>query len=174
MRQAIIIWIAVLVVAFTMFAIGCGGKKPAVETEPEPFFEPPPREEPKVAPPLKPVDMDIPKKVPLVLNAIYFDFDKSDLTAEARAILAQNARRLEENPNTNIRIEGHCDERGTVEYNLALGERRAISARDYLINYGINSNHITIISYGKERPIDPRHNEEAWAQNRRAEFVILN
>jgi peptidoglycan-associated lipoprotein len=172
MRQTIVAWFAVLIVAFTMLAIGCGGEKPAVETEPELFPEPSPREEPRVEPPPKPVD--IPKKEPLVLNTIYFDFDKSDLTAEARAVLAQNARRLEENPNSNIRIEGHCDERGTVEYNLALGERRAISARDYLINYGISADRVTIISYGKERPVDPRHSEEAWAQNRRAEFVILN
>jgi len=72
-----------------------------------------------------------------------------------------------------LRIEGHCDERGTIEYNLALGERRANSVKNYLVNYGIDPNRLTTISYGEERPKDPRHNEEAWAKNRRVEFVII-
>jgi peptidoglycan-associated lipoprotein len=105
---------------------------------------------------------------------VNFDFDKSDLTPEGRAILADNARKLEQNPEVFIRLEGHCDERGTVEYNLALGERRARSVRDYLVNFGISPGRMTVISYGKERPVDPGQNESAWAKNRRAEFVILN
>ena len=79
---------------------------------------------------------------------------------------------LKENPDIKLTIEGHCDERGTIEYNLALGERRANAVKNYLINYGINPKRLSTISYGKERPLDPRSNEEAWAKNRRAAFVI--
>jgi len=77
-----------------------------------------------------------------------------------------------ENPNFDILIEGHCDERGTEEYNLALGEKRALAARDYIVGFGIAKDRISVISYGEERPADPRHNEEAWAKNRRAHFVV--
>jgi peptidoglycan-associated lipoprotein len=159
---------------FLGLILSCGGQKEVIDTTPEPFPEPPPVvEQPKPQPPPAAVEPDRPKE-PLILLTVNFDFDKSDLTAEARAILAENARKLEQNPEVYIRIEGHCDERGTVEYNLALGERRARSVRDYLVNYGISPGRITIISYGKERPIDPGRNEAAWAKNRRAEFVILN
>ena len=157
----------------------CGGSKETVEYEPNPFPEPEPvQEEPVAAQPetTEPVDQPVlPKEPePVVLETIYFDFDRADLTPQARAIMAENARKLEEHPELRIRIEGHCDERGTVEYNLALGERRALAALNYLVKYGIDPGRISIISYGKERPVDPRHNEEAWARNRRAEFVILN
>ncbi|MGC9325044.1 MAG: peptidoglycan-associated lipoprotein Pal [Desulfomonilia bacterium] len=105
---------------------------------------------------------------------IHFDFDKFNLLPEARKILAEKASFLNANPQINIQIEGHCDERGTSEYNLALGERRAKAAQDYLVFLGINPDRLSIISYGEERPLDPAHNEEAWAKNRRAQFVILN
>ncbi len=88
-------------------------------------------------------------------------------------MLAENARQLLENPAVSVRIEGHCDERGTVEYNLALGERRAMVTRDYLTNYGISPNQITVLSYGKERPLDPGHTPDAWDKNRRAEFLKI-
>jgi len=103
-------------------------------------------------------------------KSIYFAFDKSNLTAESRAILEHNAKILKDNPDIRVLIEGHCDERGTIEYNLALGERRALAARNYLINLGIDPNRIATISWGEERPADPGHNEEAWAKNRRDEF----
>jgi peptidoglycan-associated lipoprotein len=77
-----------------------------------------------------------------------------------------------EHPEVNILIEGHCDERGTDEYNLALGEKRALAARDFLVNFGIAKSRISVVSYGEERPVDPRSNEEAWSKNRRDEFVI--
>ncbi|HEX9654242.1 MAG TPA: peptidoglycan-associated lipoprotein Pal [bacterium] len=156
--------------------LGCGGQKEVIDTAPEPFPEPPPVvEQPRPQPPTtQPAETDIPKKEALVLLTVNFDFDKSDLTPEGRAILADNARKLEQNPEVFIRLEGHCDERGTVEYNLALGERRARSVRDYLVNFGIGPGRMTVISYGKERPVDPGQNESAWAKNRRAEFVILN
>jgi len=108
------------------------------------------------------------------LQNIYFDFDRYFLRPEAKEILAKNAEYLKANPSVKTKIEGHCDERGTVEYNLALGEKRARSAMEYLINLGIEPKRISIISYGKERPVDPDHNEEAWAKNRRDEFVIIS
>lgn len=104
---------------------------------------------------------------------IYFDFDKSDLKPEAQAILKKKAAWLKANPKFFVRIEGHCDERGTNEYNLALGERRAYAAKKFLIDLGVSENRIRTISYGEERPADPGHNEEAWAKNRRDEFKLL-
>lgn len=104
------------------------------------------------------------------LERIHFAFDKYDLDAQARQSLQNNALYLEQNPMTKIVLEGHCDERGSDEYNLALGERRARAAAEYLINLGISSYRIKTISYGEEKPLDPASNEEAWALNRRAEF----
>ncbi len=120
--------------------------------------------------PIKPLEPAEEKKI--VLESIHFDFDKYNLTDEAIAILTKNAEILMNNPDVKITIEGHCDERGTEEYNLALGEKRAMAARDFLVRFGIEKSRISIVSYGEERPIDPRHNEEAWAKNRRAEFVL--
>jgi len=104
------------------------------------------------------------------LKKVYFDFDQSNLTSESRANLEHNAAVLKEYPDIRVLIEGHCDERGTIEYNLALGSRRALAGRNYLINLGIDPDRLATISYGEERPADPRHNEEAWAKNRRADF----
>ncbi len=103
---------------------------------------------------------------------IHFEFDSSELSAMAKLILKEKAAWLNDNTNVNIVIEGHCDERGTTEYNLALGERRAKSAMNYLVNLGISDSRIETISYGEEKPLDPASNEEAWRKNRRAEFVI--
>ena len=103
---------------------------------------------------------------------IYFDFDKFSLTPDARKTLAEKASFLNAHPEIKIKIEGHCDERGTREYNLALGERRAKSAQDYLVFLGINPARVSTISYGEEMPVDPGHNEEAWTKNRRAQFVV--
>ncbi|HEX7124269.1 MAG TPA: peptidoglycan-associated lipoprotein Pal [Thermodesulfobacteriota bacterium] len=108
------------------------------------------------------------------LETVYFDFDKADLRPDARATLEANAEWLRRNPNARVQIEGHCDERGSVQYNLALGERRAESARRYLESLGISSSRLSTISYGEERPVDPGHGEEAWARNRRAEFVVTS
>jgi len=103
---------------------------------------------------------------------VTFDYDKADLTSAARAILERKAAWLQHNPNTNAAIEGHCDERGTVEYNIALGERRAKAAMNYLVDLGIKASRLSTVSYGKERPLDPGHDEAAWAKNRRAHFVV--
>jgi peptidoglycan-associated lipoprotein len=109
-----------------------------------------------------------------LLKDIHFDFDKYDIRLGNAEILKANAAVLTNNPNVKIQIEGHCDERGTAEYNLALGERRANSTKNYLLSLGISATRISTISYGKERPSDPGHNEEAWAKNRRSHFIILS
>lgn len=107
-----------------------------------------------------------------IFKDINFDYDKYSLRPEAREILKQHADYLAKNRNVNITVEGHCDERGTSEYNLALGERRAKEAIKYLKELGIDAKRMKTVSYGKEQPLDPGHNEEAWAKNRRDHFVI--
>ena len=107
-----------------------------------------------------------------LLKDIHFDFDKYDILPGEADILKENAALLKKFPNVKIQIEGHCDARGTIEYNLALGERRANRTKEYLVSLGIASARISTISYGKERPLDPGQNEEAWAKNRRAHTVI--
>jgi peptidoglycan-associated lipoprotein len=103
---------------------------------------------------------------------IYFPYDSAALTPEAQEILRQKAAWLQDNPTARVTIEGHCDERGTNEYNLALGEARAQSTKNYLVDLGVSADRIGTISYGEERPLDPRATEEAWAKNRRAHFVF--
>ena len=103
---------------------------------------------------------------------VHFEFDRSDLTPEAVAVLKKKAAWLSYNPAVTVMIEGHCDERGTNEYNLALGERRAQSAKNFLVNMGLAASRLSTISYGEERPLALGQNEEAWAKNRRAQFVI--
>ena len=103
---------------------------------------------------------------------VQFEFDSAKLSVEAQDILRQKAEWLKENPRAKIIIEGHCDERGTNEYNLALGDRRAFSAKTFLVDLGIATSRLTTVSYGEERPIDSRADEDAWAKNRRAHFVI--
>ena len=107
------------------------------------------------------------------LEDIHFDFDKFNLTPEARKILGRHADWLLKHEDYKLVIEGHCDERGTTEYNLALGEMRAASAAKYLADLGIDKARIETISYGEEHPLDPGHNEEAWAKNRRAHFLSI-
>ena len=106
------------------------------------------------------------------LKPVFFDYDRTDISAEAQRILDANAEVLKKNATWVITIEGHCDERGTAEYNLALGERRAGAARAYLVSLGIAGDRIRTVSYGKEFPFDPAHTEEAWAKNRRGHFVV--
>ena len=108
-----------------------------------------------------------------LLKRVQFDFDKYDLRPDAIRTLGDDASAMKQYAQFKVRIEGHCDERGTVEYNLALGEKRARATRDYLVSLGTSTQRLRIISYGKERPLDPGHNEEAWAANRRAELVFL-
>jgi peptidoglycan-associated lipoprotein len=105
-------------------------------------------------------------------RAIYFDFDASLVRNEAREVLERYARALKQNPHAKVRIEGNCDERGTEEFNLALGETRAQAARKYLITLGVSASRIESVSYGKERPADPGHDEAAWSKNRRDDLSI--
>lgn len=106
------------------------------------------------------------------LADVYFEYDQSGLTDAARATLAQHATWIKTHAGPRITVEGHCDERGTVEYNLALGDQRAQSARDYLVSLGVPRDRLTAISLGKERPLDPGHGETAWSRNRRAHFRV--
>jgi peptidoglycan-associated lipoprotein len=107
------------------------------------------------------------------LQTVYFAFDSYSLTSEAREALKNNANWLKSNSSARIQIEGHCDERGTVEYNMALGDRRANATKGFLSKLGVERGRMETISYGKERPSDTGHDETAWARNRRATFVIL-
>lgn len=113
-----------------------------------------------------------PSEPKISLQDAFFDFDDFTLRNDAKSALDNDAKYLEKNAGARINVEGHCDERGSVEYNLALGEKRAKSAKDYLVSYGIAANRITTISYGKERPFAQGHDESAWSQNRRAHFVV--
>lgn len=155
-------------VCLAMVVGGCGGKKPPEEPAQPPVAEtttpppPPPAETTTPAPVEKPA---------LRLAPVFFEFDRSDLRDDARATLGANGKSLQDNASVNIMIEGHADERGTTEYNLALGEKRAKAAYDYLVSYGIPASRLSTVSYGEERPADAGHDEMAWAKNRRAEFM---
>ncbi len=110
----------------------------------------------------------------ITANMIHFAFDSFELRPEARTTLQQKAELLKAHPEVKLLIEGHCDERGTAEYNLALGERRARATYEFLVLLGVSPNRLQIVSYGKERPLDPASNETAWALNRRAQFKLLD
>ena len=113
---------------------------------------------------------DLNKNSPL--KPAFFEYDSSELTSDAQRALNENAGVLKQYPAWTVTIEGHCDERGTAEYNLALGERRAVAARAYLVSLGVSADRLRTVSYGKEFPFDPGHDETAYAKNRRAHFVI--
>lgn len=166
MRKAGILLMGLLVLVLLCF---CAKKPKVVEEKPKP---------PEVTQPEKPPEIPeegVEKKVVTQedLQPIYFDFDKYDLRPGDREILNLNANVLKENPDVKIRIEGNCDERGTVEYNLALGDRRARAAMDYLVNLGVTPGRVSIISYGKERC---KHcfDEECWSKDRRDDFMIVS
>lgn len=103
---------------------------------------------------------------------IFFDYDRSEIRADSRAVLDRKTRIMRDEPTVRIRIEGHADERGSTEYNLALGQRRAQAVKDYFANYGLNADRFEVVSLGEERPLVNASNEQAWAQNRRAEFAV--
>jgi len=147
---------------------------PPMEPEPMPRAEPEPAPPPTVTPEPRQQRVDtegdlIGEDGQPIGRVFYFEFDRSELRPEARTQLAQHARYLRENSGTRITIYGHTDERGTREYNLALGERRAIAVRSYLQSLGVANRQMSVVSYGEERPVDPRSTEQAWSLNRRAE-----
>ena len=107
-------------------------------------------------------------------DRVFFGYDRFDLSAEARSVLERQAAWLRQYPNVRVLVAGNCDERGTREYNLALGARRAAAARDYLVSLGVAQNRVETVSYGKERPLDARANEEAWSVNRNAHTNIVS
>jgi peptidoglycan-associated lipoprotein len=163
---------ALLALALTS---GCAHKPkpaPAAPTTPAPTTEqvPTPPPTPPPAPPPAPAPAPAVKSGDL--GTVYFDFDSAALSEQARATLDQNAKLLRDHADIHVVIDGDCDERGTDEYNQALGEKRAQAARDYLVAAGIATSRIDIISYGKEHPVDQGHDEAAWAHNRRAGFTI--
>jgi peptidoglycan-associated lipoprotein len=140
---------------------------------PEPVTEAPPVAVPP-EPAVSSADMgsldEINKKG--ILAPVFFEFDSAEMSSEGQAVLAKNAETMKQFPTWVVSIEGHCDERGTAEYNLALGERRALSVRQYLVSLGIAAERLRTVSYGKEFPFDPGHGESSWARNRRANFVV--
>ncbi len=170
------LFLPLVILCLVLLAAGCAGRKkiikPAVEPEIKEVSQ---GVEPKAPEPAKqPEVISQPVVEKIVLEMIHFEFDKYRLLPEAKAVLERNAEILKTNPAAKVTIEGHCDERGTIEYNLALGEKRANAAEKYLIDLGISPGRISTISYGKERPLDPGSNEGAWAKNRRDEFKIVD
>jgi len=169
----------------------CGGKKPPVArplpppptpagsgSASRPPAPPEPVSEPTIVPPEPVRDErissasldDLNRNSPL--KPAFFEYDSSELTADAQRALNDNAGLLKQYPAWTVTVEGHCDERGTAEYNLALGERRAVTARAYLVSLGVSADRLRTVSYGKEFPFDPGHDETAYTKNRRAHFVI--
>lgn len=154
--------------------LGLGGRKPAVIESPPsepiaPIATPTPAPTP-VAAPTEPVRPTAEPTLEQSLQTVYFDYDSAVLRDDTRRLLDKNAEWLKANPAVRVQIEGHCDERGTEEYNLALGERRANSVKQYVIKAGVDGARVFTISYGKQRPVDPGHDEAAWSKNRRAQF----
>ena len=181
-----------IAVVFVMGAAACGGKKPPVarpmppppptsSTNPStPPAPPDPVAEPTIVPP-EPVRDDAISSASLdelnkssPLKPVFYELDSSELNAVSQKTLEDNAALMKRYPSWTVTVEGHCDERGTAEYNLALGERRAITARAYLVSLGIPAARVRTVSYGKEFPFDPGHDESAFAKNRRAHFVITS
>jgi peptidoglycan-associated lipoprotein len=162
----------VALVALSLGGCGCfqqamvGEKAPtgptAATTTPEPAKEPV-QVKPEAVQPV----------AAFAMKDINFDFDKYNIREKDGAILKDDAQWFKNNAGKKVRVEGHCDERGTVEYNLVLGQKRADSTKNFLVNLGVDGKLIETVSYGKEKPLDPGHNEEAWAKNRRAHFVPM-
>jgi peptidoglycan-associated lipoprotein len=182
-----------MIVAVLMtVVVGACAKKPAPVARPMP---PPPAIDPNAGgppkPPGPPEPISEPVPVPAMppddsiagkslddlnrdspLKPLFFLLDSSEVSAEGQKVLGDNAAIMKKYPSWSVTIEGHCDERGTAEYNLALGERRALAAKNYLVSLGIPADKVKVVSYGKEFPFDPGHDDGAWSKNRRAHFVI--
>ena len=181
----------VLVLLMTVVVAACNKSKPPVarpmpppvtsgggDTPPRPPEPPKPVAEPTIVVPPMPADDTISSRTIDELNRdsplkpLFFGLDSSDVSAEGQQVLQANAAVLKKYPGMQVTIEGHCDERGTAEYNLALGERRALAAKNYMVSLGIAADKVKTVSYGKEFPFDAGHDDNAWSKNRRAHFVI--
>ena len=173
-RKLWIILALVLVVPGLMTMVSCATQSGGQQTE---TTTTPPPEAPKapMAPAPDTSGADRAKEMArnqFLNENVHFAFDSASLSPRAQDVLKRKADWLNSNPGVSTVIEGHTDERGTAEYNMALGERRAESARAFLVDMGVSSSRLRTVSYGEERPLDPRSNEEAWAKNRRAQFRI--
>jgi peptidoglycan-associated lipoprotein len=178
--------LAGLMVAVLTLSAGCGKKPPAqpappppppTAPQPPPPPPPPPQPPPPPAPPRELTPEEIFQQTPLEelsrqLEPAYFAYDSAELSERARASLQKNADWLRKWTSTRVTLEGHCDSRGTNEYNLALGERRAAAARDYLVSLGVGGDRLSIVSKGEEQPFCMDENESCWQQNRRAHFIV--
>ena len=155
-------------VVLAIMATACAHSQPPAPPAPQPeaVAQPPPAQ-----PAPAPVAPPAPRTVEVVATSIYFDFDSSELSPDARSTLQTFYDQARQRPDLNTRIEGNCDERGTEEYNLALGQRRADSAKGYLVSLGLDVSRVKTMSYGKERPRAPGHDEAAWRENRRGDLV---
>ncbi len=171
------LFILLTVVCLGLLLGGCQRKPPEPDYDPVPVA---PTNTPLVAPTPEPgptaeelrlIKLEEAREV-LTSEAIYFDYDQSVLTAESRSKLSRKAAYLVRNPDIRVTVEGHCDERGSDEYNLALGQRRATAVKQYLVNFGVPAENIDTITYGVERPVCRESNESCWRLNRRAEFVV--
>jgi peptidoglycan-associated lipoprotein len=178
----------VALILLTVMVVACGKKKaPATMPAPTPTAPPPvttPSTPPQKVEEATPVTQppieedtiggksldDLNRDSPL--KPAFFSLDSWELDSQGQAVVQSNAELLKKYPSWTITIEGHCDERGTAEYNLALGERRAVAVKTYLVSLGIPPDRLRTVSYGKEFPFDPAHTEDAWSKNRRAHFVI--
>ena len=152
-----------LVIPGLLFSVSC--QKKLVDASPEPVATEESKAEPEEAAPVAASGI-------IMQEDIYFEFDKAILTPAAQDNLLRKAEWLRDNTDATVTIEGHCDDRGTNEYNLALGDRRAESAKAFLVDLGIDAMRLTTISYGEERPVCTQRNEECWAKNRRGNFVV--
>ncbi|HEX8043132.1 peptidoglycan-associated lipoprotein Pal [Candidatus Deferrimicrobium sp.] len=177
-------WAVLVLSVAALVAVGCA-KKQTVKSEgaqgapgaaapgEAPVKEaPPPPVKVAPAPPAEAPGVAVTEEKPSQFDDVRFDFDKSEVKEDGRKTSQVVANYMKKNPKAKLLIEGHCDERGTAEYNMALGERRAAAVMSYLVSLGVSKGALSTVSFGKEKPLDPGHNEEAWAKNRRAHFVL--
>ena len=189
-KRVALAFIPILMMILAVAFAGCASTPTVGETAPAgpsaastprtsgPPPTPPRPQEARVEPRPVPTERDVTPSGPMPggavspLKDVFFDYDRAALTDEAKRALNQNATWLKANAQARLTVEGHCDERGTAEYNLGLGDRRAKAVREYLVAAGIDGSRIRTISYGKERPFNPAHDESAWRENRRGHFVV--
>jgi peptidoglycan-associated lipoprotein len=184
--------VVLVLLGLTAAAAGCARRQPPL-AQPAPPVASPPATAPSSAPPPPTTEaLPVPPEPVAIaednisarsiedlnrdspFKPAYFPLDSAELDDAGRAVVTANAGLMRKYPTWMITVEGHCDERGTAEYNLALGERRAVAVKTYLLSLGIPGDRVRIVSYGKEFPFDPGHDERAWASNRRAHFVITS